>query len=340
MTRDDTEAIYLSAARRALAEFPVRAESLELFSVSENITFRLLDGRTGELHALRLHRPGYNTLAELESQRHWTAALGAAGIVVQTGLRTSEGAHFCELTIPELGEARYAGLTRWVPGTPLSEYIEQVDRSAGEFNARRAFRQIGSLAAQMHWQSASWQAPSSFTRPRLDAPGLLGDAPRWGRFWEHPDLDDAQRALLEKSRALLKIRLQAYCMTRENFGLIHADLHPDNLVRHEDQLSVIDFDDAAYGWYVYDLATALMEYWGSARFPTLREALLLGYRESRPLAERDERMLNTFLLLRGMALIGWFADRPEHASSEYFSLISDRVLEACAELIDHQATVA
>jgi len=37
-----------------------------------------------------------------------------------------------------------------------------------------------------------------------------------------------------------------------------ADLPPGNLLVHKDQLAVIDFDDAGFGWHHYDLAVALV----------------------------------------------------------------------------------
>jgi len=38
-----------------------------------------VDSEDGRAYALRVHRPGYHTLAELESEPHWTAALNEAG---------------------------------------------------------------------------------------------------------------------------------------------------------------------------------------------------------------------------------------------------------------------
>jgi hypothetical protein len=40
-------------------------------------------------------------------------------------------------------------------------------------------------------------------------------------------------------------------------------------------------------------------------------------------------MLHTFLLIRGMATIGWFHQRPEHAGSEYFEKMKTWFLEEC-----------
>jgi Ser/Thr protein kinase RdoA (MazF antagonist) len=38
------------------------------------------------------------------------------------------------------------------------------------------------------------------------------------------------------------------------WGLIHADLHRDNILLHHGEIGVIDFDDCGWGYYLFDLA--------------------------------------------------------------------------------------
>lgn len=40
------------------------------------------------------------------------------------------------------------------------------------------------------------------------------------------------------------------------YGLIHADLDPDNVLDHDGRARPIDFDDASWGHYALDLAIA------------------------------------------------------------------------------------
>jgi Ser/Thr protein kinase RdoA (MazF antagonist) len=192
---------------------------------------------------------------------------------------------------------------------------------------------MGRLAATIHNQSERWTPPLGFVRPRLDLDGLLGEGPRWGRFWEHRALEAGERALLLAARQRLRGLLAAYGTPPGRFGLIHADLHPDNIVIDGDSLGLIDFDDCAFGWHLYDLASALIEYSDAEDFALLHTALLDGYREHRALSSDCERLLPVFLLLRGMALVGWFHQRPEHADSGFFLTVKERVLSQSAQLL-------
>jgi Ser/Thr protein kinase RdoA (MazF antagonist) len=320
---------YLPAARRALARFPVEATRLRPVTISENVSFRV-NASDGRDYVLRLHRPGYNSLRELESERLWSAALGDAGLPVQGALATRDGQQFAAVDIPETGEQRYAGMLAWLPGEPLSGYLASC---AGSAERCRIFRGIGGLAARLHNQSSRWQAPADFRRPRLDVEGLLGQEPRWGRFWEHAALTGAERRLLLQTRSRLHAVLSDYGTHRGSFSLIHADLHPENLIIQGAALGLIDFDDCAHGWHLYDLASALIEEREARDFEMLREALLLGYREYRDLSADEAALLPLFLLLRGMALIGWFHQRPEHADSDFFEKVKTRVLRESSALV-------
>jgi len=315
---------YDTAATRAIEAFPIDPASLDLVAISENVTFRVRDaGGRGDF-VLRLHRPGYNSLAELQSERSWTTVLADNGIAAPTGIPARDGRLFVNVTIPDAQEQRHAGITRWMPGRPLDELL-QSGSSAAEL--RDAYRRIGALAADMHTIADNWSAPDDFTRPRLDAAGLLGEAPRWGRFWEHPGLSEAARCHLRLLRLELADDLATYGCTGAHFGLIHADLHAENIIIDKDRnAGVIDFDDLAWGWYVYDLATALLDHWGEKDYAALRDALLAGYCARRPLAARDIAMLDRLVLLRALTLVGWYGERPEHGEQDYFKRVCEIIL--------------
>lgn len=321
------ESCYMPAALRALESFPVEPDRVELIAHAENVTFRVSVSGHNTDYVLRLHRPGYNSIEELDSERIWASALKEAGIPVQDSLRTRQGQYFELVDIPGASEQRHAGMTTWHEGTLLDDYLEATSDSE---ERRRLFRRIGEIAAAIHNQSVGWQEPPGFTRRRLDLDGLLGESPLWGRFWEHAELSGDERDLLLQARERTRVALAAYGERPENFSLIHTDLHPQNIVYDGEDLALIDFDDSAYGWHVYDIAAALIEYVFEPDFDALRTALLDGYRQIRSLPGRDADMLPLFLLVRGMAIIGWFHQRPEHAGSEFFEDVKDWVLSECA----------
>jgi Ser/Thr protein kinase RdoA (MazF antagonist) len=323
------ESLYMPAALMALENFPVEPEAVELVAHSENVTFRVTSRGNDTDYVLRLHRPGYNSIEELNSERIWAEALKDAGILIQDSLLTNHGQHFVRVDIEGTGGQRYAGMTSWLEGMLLSDYLEtNPDRADRE----RMFHRIGEIAATIHKQSTNWLEPPGFVRRRLDLEGLLGEKPHWGRFWEHAGLTGAERVELLRGRQIVRDVLQAYGQTPDNFSLIHADLDPDNIVKHGDDMALIDFDDSAYGWHMYDIASVLIEHRAEPEFDALSAALLNGYEECKSLEKRDIEMLPAFLLIRGMATIGWYHQRPEHADAEYYEKLKNWVIDKCHSL--------
>jgi Ser/Thr protein kinase RdoA (MazF antagonist) len=318
------------AAREAVRAFPIDPVDLTPVWMSENVTFRVTDARDGAAYALRLHRPGYHDLPALESERLWTGALAAAGIGAPQGMRTRDGGWYAPVAIPTRGEARYAGLTRWTEGEILSEVLAREAPDA----ALDRLRALGALAARLHGQAAGWAPPPGFRRHALDADGLMGEAPWWGRFWESPVLSPGEQRLLAATRDRIGAVLRGLGFEPEIFGLIHADMHTNNVLvvpasRAGESLAVIDFDDAAFGWHAYDIAVALSNDWMSPRLPALQAAFLAGYREVRDLAASTEALIPMFLLARGLSLIGWLAQRPELDPAPFMTQRKAWILAAC-----------
>jgi Ser/Thr protein kinase RdoA (MazF antagonist) len=316
---------FMPAALTALDAFPIEPDALELVSLSENVTYRVVDRRDGVAYALRLHRPWYHTIDELISERVWIRALVDAGIAVQAPMRTRDGQEYASVTVPGTGERRFAGLARWTTGRVLAEMLrETVDTRIAE----RHFEQLGALTASIHDQAATWQPPAGFTRHRLDADGFMGSTPHWGPFWDHQSLSAAERRLMLDTRARLHEALARLEQQPSVYSVIHADMHPGNVLVDGDRLTVIDFDDAAWGWHVYDIAVALLHQRGP-NLAAFERAYLAGYRSVRRISEQSLMLVPMFRLVRGLAQIGWYHQRPELDRSARLDEMKAGVLEQC-----------
>ena len=321
----------LEAAGRALADWDVEVLRVEQISHSENVVFRVED-RAHRAYVLRLHRPGYHTLGELESEQTWASALLAAGIDVPVPKLTRCGRGYTQVAFD--GATRNAGMLEWVDGEPMGTLI---DAGADGALVTARFAQIGELMAVLHEQAIGWCVPGGFERHAFDADGLMGESPFWGRFWESSALNRAQQYQLEAIRGRVYRVLCDYGKRHDTYSLIHADLHPDNIVVDGARLHVIDFDDAGFGWHQYDIAVALFEYRYRDDFPAILQALVEGYRRVRLLSERALEYVPLFLLVRMLAVIGWIEGRPEHDLGGDVPELVERIgAEAESVLLTHE----
>src|SRR5660397_237830 len=120
-----------------------------------------------------------------------------------------------------------------------------------------------------------------FVASITDASGLRWSCVSYAYVPEHLLLATAERAALDA--------LADAPRTAETWGLIHADLRPSNIMIADDTLTVIDFDDCGYSWFLYDFASALtfMEHVEDA--PTMAAEWVAGYLEVRPFTTDDAR---------------------------------------------------
>jgi Ser/Thr protein kinase RdoA (MazF antagonist) len=320
---------FTPAAIEALKAFPIEPDGLELVALAENVTYRVVDRRDGAAYVLRLHRPWYHTHEELISERVWIRALAEAGIAVQMPVSTRDGQEYASVTIPGTGEKRFVGLARWATGRVLARMLgETTDRKIAE----RYFEQLGAVTASMHDQASAWQAPAAFTRHSLDADGFMGGTPHWGPFWDHQDLTAEERRLMIDTRDRLHAALARLGQERSVYSLIHADMHPGNVLVDGERLTVIDFDDAAWGWHAYDIAVALVHQQDGPELAAFERAFVKGYRSVRPLSDQILALLPMFRLVRGLAQIGWYHQRPELDRVERFEETKAVVLEQCLSI--------
>ncbi len=109
----------------------------------------------------------------------------------------------------------------------------------------------------------------------------------------HPafsEVPTAQQEAFRQNMGALVEHMAGADYSSAAYGIIHSDLHFANWLRHHRKLTPIDFDEAAYGHYLTDLAVVLMEIETNlppARWATCQQNLLDGYQKHRKLRENQ-----------------------------------------------------
>lgn len=306
-TDAETQAARLeTAGRAALKHWNIDDASLHLIKYRENAVFRV--DHTGPRRAMRLHRYGYHSDDELLSELKWMQALDDAGIKVPKIVPAESGDLFLTQSGDGLPGEIQVDLFEWIEGVQLGSVEEGI---ADEASIADTYRTIGELAAQVHNQAVSWHLPNGFVRHAWDADGLAGEEPCWGRFWELAAASDAERDLLVRGRAAVYDGLERLAKSPGTYSMIHADFAPENILVDGKELRLIDFDDAGFGWHLFELVTSLYFIQGEKYFDRAREALIEGYRAHRQLTDEQLALMPLFFLARGFTYLGWVHTRHE-----------------------------
>lgn len=324
---NEDQARYLTdLARAALTRWDGEFGAPKLLKYRENAVF-CVPGENGTRFALRIHRSAYHTDAQLRSELYWMTELARCGVDVPPIIPTSGGDLFARASAPGVPEIRQVDMLGWLSGAPLGSH--EVGGNSDPRWKGALYHRVGELTARLHNQGTKIRLPDDFVRHRWDEAGLLGSQPLWGRFWELPALSADQRDLLLEARRRAGGELDAYGKSDRCFGMIHADLIPDNMLDDRGRLQLIDFDDCGFGWYMFELATTLGAVLDENDYPLLRDRLFAGYRTVRPLSDADIERLPLFLFLRASTYLGWLQTRAETQTARR---MASRHIEQCCRL--------
>jgi Ser/Thr protein kinase RdoA (MazF antagonist) len=289
-------------AQQALGEFGCHPDaSIRLLNVSENATYLAEDPDTGPC-VLRVHRLGYHSEQEIASELAWMDALrSAAGVRTPRVLPAPDGRRIVTVTDEAAGQRRHCVRFEFLPGTePGEDSVEH-------------FEELGEITARMHRHARQWQRPASFSRFHWDYEAAFGPEARWGRWQDGIGVGPAEREILGRLDTTLAVRLQRFGTGPDRYGLVHADTRLANLLIHDGKVSVIDFDDSGFSWYLYDAGTSVSFFEHQPQVPALIDAWLTGYRRVADLPADDEAEIWTFILYRRLLLVAWIGS---HSAAE------------------------
>ena len=224
------EAILAEAMRR----FGIAPGQVELLDGFESfIYFFHKDGRD---YILRLSHSLRYSLEMIEGELDWINYLADRGVPAARAVPSLAG---CLVEKIEAADGHFiVSAFEKAPGAPPTP----ADWDAG------LIVEVGRLVGRMHALAKNYQPPEErIRRPQWDfeldefaaylPAGEEGVASRW---------------------AELLTRLRALPRHRDSYGLVHQDVHGGNFFVDRGQITLFDFGDCLYAWFIYDLAMVLL----------------------------------------------------------------------------------
>ncbi len=189
-------------------------------------------------YILRIGHSFRRTPELIHGEVDWLNYLARGGAGVARAV-LSAGGELVELLPDGLGEHFLAtAFVKARGGPPKSEIRNAV-----------LFERWGQLIGRMHRLSKDYVPPNlAWRRPEWDDP-INNDMIQF--------LPPSEASILHCYRELVAT-LQRLPRDRESYGLIHQDAHAGNFFVDEDgTITLFDFDDCVYGWYIYDIAMVI-----------------------------------------------------------------------------------
>ncbi len=292
-------------AELALAAYGLSDASLSFTQHTENAIYRVDAPPSAALAAadgpyipnryvLRIH--AMDDEEAIASELTWLIALSQeAGLPVPAPVPTPDGNHLVRVVTPEMPHGRIVTLLRWLDGRRLDGGLRPAHLTA-----------LGQMVARLHAFAVDWQPPARFTRFHWDWDSQLG-----GSMFRHPREElvasvPAQfQEPFEAVSQAAKRTMASLGKSQEAYGLIHADLYPENVLFRAGQAYPIDFEDCGYGYWMWDIAVALCRWAWGADWERMRDAFRDGYARIRALPEAQWAQLDLFVATQFATMVLW-----------------------------------
>jgi Ser/Thr protein kinase RdoA (MazF antagonist) len=296
LPKTERREVLLTIAEAGLNEFGLEGGTLTLIQDLVNTSYRV-DHKENH-RVLRIYSSNRHNTPALESELIFLEALSQSGFPAPRPLRTLKDGILWVCSQTPVSDPIRISVCSWLKGDVL-----QQDKTQSHFAA------VGAMLARFHDFSAKWKPPADFIRPLCDSEGIFGNSGASGQevmqAWEN--VAEPVRLDLQRAGDMLRLSETSIGKDTSRYGLIHADPSFGNVLFHNGMPSLIDFDDLAYGHYVFDLAVVLAGAWGKPGFEENRSSFLDNYRQLRELSRAELDALPVFMAARAASLIFWAA---------------------------------
>ncbi|NJL79808.1 MAG: phosphotransferase [Richelia sp. SL_2_1] len=292
----------IEIAYNAIQQYDFKSTKLELIKHLENTTFKLLTEQGNFL--LRVYCGLHNTVQAIESEAKIIEYLSNCDNYQYQKPIPNRYHKFVSI-VEAVGISKFVSILSWIDSPTL---INRVDNLS-------LFNEIGKLIAHIHDELYDWQQPANFHRPMLDADALIGNKGALGYAnlgYKYFDRETVNLFELVYQRL---IDFQAVITKEKNFGLIHGDLHLNNIIYHQNTLVPIDFDDSGWGYYIYDLAVILATHWGMTEYSEIKTNLFQGYRTIKEISVDMENQISLFIAARYVFIALYLAGKSQTEST-------------------------
>jgi Ser/Thr protein kinase RdoA (MazF antagonist) len=263
---------------------------IKFLGQSQNTTF-LVETPTGDRFLLRLHRgmeavsgdaqDVWKEPSVIESELVWLNAIARdTNLIVPQPVQNRLGEWVTSFNSTEFGSSISCSLLRWIEGEHLD--TEPTPQQVSK---------LGELMAQLHQHSISWSLPSGFSRPKHDAAQLKSATSQFGVLEANGTISTDDYQMFQKASAQVQELMLSIQQTRDNWGLIHADLHQGNYLFCGEEVRPIDFSRCGFGFYLYDIGLSL----GYIDAP-LRSNFFEGYAKVRALPADYQNIVEAFFV--------------------------------------------
>ncbi|MBD1895570.1 phosphotransferase [Coleofasciculus sp. FACHB-129] len=286
---------FLQLAIEALRNYGLENAQLTRLGGASNTNFKV--DADDKSYVLRLHTSACHDRVAISSELAWLSSLQSDTTLVFPKPIVNLNGELVTGVPADSEPETLCTLMSWVEG----KIPPTVDTLTDEQLAK-----VGSLMAQLHIHSQQFELPEGFKRQTFNEAHFSGRLEVLYTALSNTELDKSDLNSLKVNASHIITYFAHLERKQDSFGVIHADFHSGNYLLCDEKVCIIDFDRCGFGFYLYDLALALMEL-----DEQQRKVFLQGYETVKPLPSDYINLKQVFLCLAYLDNLGFLVANPE-----------------------------
>lgn len=260
--------MYKHIVDEALKQYDLEIQSVE-FLVEETNLFYKVVATDGTKYAMKLFQELSSNLEENLAEVFFLQSLGESfkGLI-PTPILAKDGSGIITIHANEEGIDKRIALYSWVEG----DDIDGIETLA-------MFEELGELVAKLHQKTAAIEIPDGISPKPWDKVFYYHDeVPVYKEERFQAFISDAYVDVMDALIPILNHELKKL-YDSEKPRLIHGDLNPWNVKLHDEQLKLVDFEEAMLGHPIQDVAICFFYYYHDDKwsYPEVKKAFEKGY---------------------------------------------------------------
>ena len=292
LSSDDRKEYFTFIAKKCFTYWNIPKDAiLELINYTENATFKIEFGNEIRI-IMRVHRCWYTNRESILSEIAWLNDLKRESLQIPKPIKNIYGEYIIQ--VDTIYGNRFVDCQQYENGKHV------------DFSEHFNFEKLGEIIATIHNNSVLYKKPKFYSRINWDFDRTFSHINNFHNenYKENLYLSLKQKKYINKAEKKIKCKLDNYGKNVNNYGIIHSDCRFANILENDDGYVLLDFDDCGDGWFMYDLASVFGFNEDNNYLEVAKTRLLEGYQSIRPIQKCDIEMIDTFILMRQIGLIG------------------------------------
>lgn len=280
----------------ALLEYDIEYNKIEYFIEETNIFYKVY-GSDGTVYGLKICQDESSTIEDSLAEIFiLNTVKNNSDIVIPTVIKSKSHKGVTIINSKYTDAPKRIIIYKWLDGLLFD---------GNETN--ELFYLLGQTMAKLHVATQGTQIPQNISPKKWDKIFYFTDEEIVYNKDEYMDkISVNARKLLDNIIPFLDKELAKY-YTVNTPQLIHGDINPWNVLLHNEELCLIDFEDVAYGYPLHDLAIALFYYKYNKNFDynTVKKNIFAGYSSIIDLPTFTEYDIDLLIVARRVNFINY-----------------------------------